>query len=699
MSVALVFGSPHPSPPKKKQPTIILAAGGTSCAAASDDELAALCGTAQTHGNMASQSHGNMAPSCPANADLRNETALEAMLAARASPARAITILILGWTHGKAQVTMRETGVGLIETQVHALRAMGIENYLIITPLLLELDKRHVSGNNNLCVHTLRPLGLCCGYSDTGLSHLSSRWMPGSPSPDWGLFPTHPYMLFIQRWWFTAMALTRGYSILSLDADLHLSTNPYHMLHAPALRHFDVIFQADGGWPVRRRPDANATTSVRDSEVRVPCGERAMRRGARSDDAAGGEHSLSVCGVTAAPSVNTGFVWARAGKASTAQLFNRTVNTIVTRMQQPQIRDHKGNIHTGQLWPQAVMNQVVFRYARLPARGAAVGGGAHVRARCHQRDSDCQTQGIPKVAGADGVFMPISWWISPPRNSSVWLASAVVPNASVAVGDGAATSTASGGDGGGTSTGRAAAPLQYNRMTASQMYVTRPWNAAADDASASDTWAWTFDETSPRSALTDTELALGDHLIAHTELDGGVQLAVLPRPLVGRLCGKRKVTIAELTRASAPDTPRAVPCEALVHERGTMLGQRVQHLQFTNAWTRSRVFAAMQWSADTARGASLASASASPQAPAGRGWHAPGWLQGSCGVTLDELVQSLPPAQQYGVVVGSAMAERSIFCMEVAPAPKRTVQCPCCWEAPAAMTKETNRCAVWNPNL
>ena len=49
-----------------------------------------------------------MAVACPANGELGNSTALDAMLAARASSQRELVILVLGWTNGGAQITMRE---------------------------------------------------------------------------------------------------------------------------------------------------------------------------------------------------------------------------------------------------------------------------------------------------------------------------------------------------------------------------------------------------------------------------------------------------------------------------------------------------------------------------------------------------------------------------------------------------------------
>ena len=75
---------------------------------------------------------------CPADGNLQNATALESMLRARAVPVtRDLIILILGWTNGAAQITMREAGVQFIEQTIASLRRFGLDShYVVITPLL-----------------------------------------------------------------------------------------------------------------------------------------------------------------------------------------------------------------------------------------------------------------------------------------------------------------------------------------------------------------------------------------------------------------------------------------------------------------------------------------------------------------------------------------------------------------------------------
>ena len=99
---------------------------------------------------------------CPADGNLQNATALESMLRARAVPAtRDLIILILGWTNGGAQITMREAGVQFIEQTVASLRRFGLDNhYLVVTPLL-PIHLR--AGSSNLCKNILRARGICCG--------------------------------------------------------------------------------------------------------------------------------------------------------------------------------------------------------------------------------------------------------------------------------------------------------------------------------------------------------------------------------------------------------------------------------------------------------------------------------------------------------------------------------------------------------
>ena len=74
---------------------------------------------------------------------------------------------------------------------------------------------------------------------------------PGKPGRQgWKLHETHPYLLFLQRWWFTAHATAQGQSVLSLDSDLHLWVDPLIMLRSSAFAGFHLIMQADTNWPV-----------------------------------------------------------------------------------------------------------------------------------------------------------------------------------------------------------------------------------------------------------------------------------------------------------------------------------------------------------------------------------------------------------------------------------------------------------------
>ena len=188
------------------------------------------------------------------------------------------------------------------------------------------------------------------------------------------------------------------------------------------------------------------------------------------------------------------------------------------------------------------------------------------------------------------------------------------------------------------------------------------------------------------AALTDEGLALGEHLIAHTELGGGTRLAVLPRPLVGRLCARRKVPLAAVLLTN--ETAKPVACSDLV--RPTLLGQRVQHLQFTNSFTRQRVFAAMHWSSSSA-----AATGAAPRL------HEPadGGNTLGCGLSPTELARRLPTNEQHGVLISSAVADYSLYCVSLVGTRSQPARCPCCWVAPRAAARETTRCTVWNPNV
>ena len=659
-----------------------------------------------------------LAPSaCPANGDLHDAAAFDAMLQARASSRRELLIFVLGWTNGKSQIAMRDEGVHFIDTQISSLRRHGVGNYLVLTPQLGQPGRK--GGTDNMCLTKLRPRGVCCAFSSIGMRELSVN--RGNAS--WGMFSTHPYMLFLQRWWFTTQALTRGYSILSLDSDLQLSTNPFEVVHAPAFASFDVLFQGDGGWPVRqrrapalersraggggRKRDASLTHRDGD-EVGVTCAARTAHH-------APPEGQPCPCDVTAAPSLNTGFVFARASAgARAAALFNATVQTILRRLTSPAVRDSRGVIHQGRLWPQAVMNEMVFDRAALPAAWAAHGrahaakhegrhegkheskheGKREVRsAGCHPHDVDCQPYVVPKVPDPLGVLVPRAWWVHTPRVHSVWLASEARQMAGrscvSSLSDGDATTD---GDEATNGRGGAQGGVQGGGVEASG--TIRP---------------------------------LLDHLIAHTDVatvegTAPLRVAVLPRPAVGRLCGVR-ARLRSRARAlhgparplpQAPSLPAAerAPCRASssqvrkialaslhgvqsaplpcsAYSQPSFLGMRVQHLQFMSMFTRMHVFNALHWF-DSRNGSMAAVAEDGARVDAR-----------VCPATPAALESILPATARVAVLIGTAVANYSIVCASRVPAPfhGQPAQCPCCWLAPEALAKETTGCPTWNPNI
>jgi hypothetical protein len=472
---------------------------------------------------------------------MHDARALEAMLEARASPRRELVILILGWTNGKAQIAMRDEGLRFIHTQVASLAQHGLPHYLVLTPNLG--DPRRKDGNDNMCLNFLRPQGVCCAFSSVGFAELqSSPFNRGNNS--WEMFATHPYLLFLQRWWFTAHAVARGVSILSLDADLHLSANPLELVSSPALASYDVLFQGDGAWPVRRRrtrasaaagtaaaadlhrpaapsrhpharrPPVPAAEAYRDGdEVEVTCSRGAAR--AYADDAP------CPCNVTAAPGLNTGFVFARGATGTRgAALFNATVNTILERLRSAPIRDTRGVVHKGRLWPQAVMNEVVSRHARLPsiwssgASSLAANGDGGVATGCHPHDVECQPWKLPPVPDPLGVLMPRAWWVQTPRTHSVWLASE-------AVGSGCRTPPRN----------HPSAPTRASLAWHRSIWPEEDYLLAHTDVHM---------PPPPKAASTPSTLPAAP-----------LRVAVLPRPVVGRLCGMRKIPISTVRTACA----------------------------------------------------------------------------------------------------------------------------------------------------
>ena len=97
-------------------------------------------------------------------------------------------------------------------------------NYLALSTHL----KLPSHADNNVCLSQMRPAGVCCGYSSTGMAQVHE----GAAGRAWTLSETHPYLLFLQRWWFTAQSVGRGYNVLSIDTDLHLAANPLQIFRS-----------------------------------------------------------------------------------------------------------------------------------------------------------------------------------------------------------------------------------------------------------------------------------------------------------------------------------------------------------------------------------------------------------------------------------------------------------------------------------
>ena len=611
---------------------------------------------------------------CPDNGDLHNETALKKLLVARSSKARELVILILGWTNGKTAINMREFGPDFVQAQLGSLASHGIRNTLVLTPNLIT-DTHRAGSTTNLCLSTLRPRGICCAYSSVGMKELVNN--------SWELFPTHPYLLYLQRWWFTAQALAHGVSILSLDTDLHLSSNPLSLVRAPPFDELDVIFQGDGAHPMLQ--ERNNTSFAREAEaVGVDCSRMSephrgfpsrlgMRRSRDGMGDAEADRLLScTCGVTAAPAINTGFVYARArhrrtgaGTGEAARLFNMTVHTILTRLSGPAIKDERGAVHTQRLWPQDVVNELVFREARLPRRAHALKALGHTLAmKCHPKDIDCMRWNQMKLANAAGVRMPKTWWVQEPRKSSVWLASAAAFNRSVAAGY---------------------CSLQA-RSDATHRHSS-PNGHSGEPREAS------FEDTIHRDE---------HHLIAYTELAGGSRIGILPRTIVGRMCGRRKFP---LSRALVDELSSQEPVPCTAFQRPKLLGMHVQHLQFMSLFTRTRAFGALHWWRPNASRGDWRVSPDPKSLPDERSFAAEQDPASPCGMSVQALAQRLPADERYAVLLATAVSNESILCTTplfmpsisgLSRAPEPPVpRCPCCWRAPAHLSQSYTGCPGW----
>lgn len=300
------------------------------------------------------------------------------MLSARSSASRDLVLLIAGPTTGTIAVRMGSLAAAMLTNALANLASLGLHNTLALSTHLHLADSAHPAyPNNNVCLSELRPRGVCCGYSGVGMRLVNA---PGSPGRKWGLSETHPYMLFLQRWWLAGQASIRGYNLLSLDTDLHLTVHPLRLLRSPPYAPFQLMLQLDSGWPSEADEEGQRSTDQRGQHENLvqcprnprlpmaagplaalaaatapsvgPAGSAAAVRG----EAAGRAALIACgCGPTPAPLLNTGFVWVRGGAAATPQwrLFNLTVDKILARMATGvPVQDRKGRVDVHSVWAQ-----------------------------------------------------------------------------------------------------------------------------------------------------------------------------------------------------------------------------------------------------------------------------------------------------------------------------------------------------------
>ena len=355
------------------------------------------------------------APSCPADGDLQDPVAFDAMMQARASSRRLIVLMLFGEIakHSELQtgvvpVYMAHAGRHYVQSLVRELTRHRIHNHLVVTATGRSGDESSIG---SLCRSVLRPLGLCCGWSSAGHEELKTN--------KWGWSLDHPHWLKLQLWWVASKATARGYDILTLDYDIFPAQNPLEVIGSSTLGKLDVAFAADAEWPVQ--PWQNEQRKDYQGAV-VDCKQAGETRS-----------GSCVCGRTPAPMINTAFCHARAS-AVTAALFGRVASTIIDRLGNPPPQGKAARVaHAVRLWEQDVINEVVFNMSRLPLNGSS-----SVTAQgCHLSDQECR-QGEPKRvkrthSPSPGQQLPVKsatlpprWWASVgPRTSGVWLAEAL----------------------------------------------------------------------------------------------------------------------------------------------------------------------------------------------------------------------------------------------------------------------------------
>lgn len=176
---------------------------------------------------------------CPSSGDLEDATAFAALIEARQSRRRDLTLLLYGQAGGSSsQLSLGDDrGVQLVRAQLSWLsKQSGGAHHLVVSPALR--IRNHPA--DNLCLTVLRPRGICCGYSSVGIDHY----------PRWRLAPTHPFVLFALRFWAAARVVRHGTNVLYVDLDIR--TREYALVlivSGPSL--VSVIINGVG-WPRER---------------------------------------------------------------------------------------------------------------------------------------------------------------------------------------------------------------------------------------------------------------------------------------------------------------------------------------------------------------------------------------------------------------------------------------------------------------
>ena len=583
-----------------------------------------------------------MSLSCPADGDLNQRSALEAMLDARAVAInvggdtgldrvevgnglqRVMALLVAGFSApGSSAIPMHLDAVSYARLQVNALERYGVKGHLVLSSSFVPIaGSHHPAWSGSFCQSQLRPHGLCCGWSSFGFDALVGE--TNATSRGWpNMLPHHPWMLLLQRMWLLGEATHRGVSVLSIDTDLHFSTSPLELFAPWRWPGVGLLFQGDGGFPrrataaerlelerkrhrfqhelerQRRSPSPGPPFQGRSGsggggggvaipelpgEVPVACdrvellpamrcacaatdgGERGGERGGSGGGERGGSggggggggggsgEATPAAAATAAAAAAAATAWTpTAGAPTAAPIVNvglvwargglPAVSRLFRRVAHT-IRDRLRRVppatlvdDAGHVLDFAVWEQDVMNEAIWHAARA----GESLTASCHPMDPDCAVPPTPRHPNSHGTRLPARWWISAARNRSAWVA---------------------------------AAPARADGSCEGH-----------DDGSGA-------------------VAAGGGDLYARTQIGEGTEavgLAVVPRSVAGRICGQRKVSLANLSAAVqlaavqhaagqlVQPAVRPLPCAA--YEQPTLMGQAVQHAQFINYCAPTRAHA------------------------------------------------------------------------------------------------------------